>query len=110
MAAGPGHLGTHQDGLAGIGRWLPRGCRLQSLASWLLALASRSEQRLQVRWGKRTGEPLAVGSHGGGLRQWVPGSAQSFEGPRVQYRGPGPERNRQGGPAQSGPSESLSQT
>ena len=45
-------------------------------------------------------------AHGGGPRQWVPGSAQSFEGSRGQYRGPGPERNRQGGPAHPGPSES----
>jgi hypothetical protein len=105
-AAGPGHLGTQQDGLAGISPWLPRCCRLQSLASWLLALASRSEPRLRVRWGKRTGEPSAAGAHGGGPRQWVPGSAQSSEGPRGQYRGPGPDRNRQGRPAQPGPSES----
>jgi hypothetical protein len=54
--------GTQQGGLTGIGPWLPRGCcRLQSLASWLLALASRSESRLRVRWGKSKGEPSAVG-------------------------------------------------
>ncbi len=76
----PVHLGTQQGGLARIGPRLPRGCRLQSLASWLLALASRSEPRLRVRWGKRTGEPSAAGAHGGGPRQWVPCSAQSFEG------------------------------
>ncbi len=58
--------------MAGIGRWLPRGCRLQSLASLSLALASRSEQRLRVRWGKRTGEPSAAGAQGGGPRQWEP--------------------------------------
>jgi hypothetical protein len=106
VAAGPVHLGTQQGGLARIGPWLPRGCRLQLLASRLLALASRSEPRLRERWGKRTGEPSAAG-HGGGPRQWVPGSAQSFEGPRGQYRGPRPERDRQGGPAQPGPSESC---
>jgi hypothetical protein len=34
-------------------------------------------------------------------------SAQSFEGPRGQYRQAGPELNRQGGPAQAGSSEST---
>ncbi len=68
--------------------------------------ASRSEQRLRVRWGKRTGEPSVAGAHGGEQRQWVPGSAQFSVGPRRQYRGPGPERNQQGGPAQPGPAES----
>jgi hypothetical protein len=57
-------------------------------------------------WGKRTVEPSAAGAQGGGQRQWVPGSAQSSEGQCRQYRGPGPERNRQGGPAQPGLSES----
>jgi hypothetical protein len=64
---------------------------LQSLASWLLALASRSEPRLRVRWGKRTGEPSVAGAQGGGPRQWVPGSAQSSEEPcACNIADPGP--------------------
>ncbi len=61
---------------------------MQALASLLLALASRSEQRLRVRWGKRTGEPSVAGAQGG---QWVPGSDQRSEGLRAcNIADPGP--------------------
>ena len=63
--------------------WVPRGRSLQLLASWLLA---QPRSHLEA---SRDSESL-LRAHGGGPRQWVPGSAQYSEGQREQYCGPGP--------------------
>jgi hypothetical protein len=61
---------------------------LQSLASWLYALASRSEPRLLVRWGKRrgTGEPSAVGVHVCGFGPVFRGAARAISRARARAK------------------------
>jgi hypothetical protein len=93
------------------------GCQRVAACSRSLVGCSRSHleasldsgyARASARESCQRQEPMAAGRASGSL--WVPGSAQSFEGPCGQYRGPGPVRNWQEGPAQvaiqPGPSES----
>ena len=86
------------------------GC--QGVAACSRSLVCRSRSHLEAsrdsgyagasaRESRRRQEPMAAGRAGGCRSGPVPRGAKS-----VQYRGPGPDRNRQGGPAQPGPSES----